>query len=50
MEKDLSLELKDEEFVLEKEEAEEMVLAVVHVKEEMEEVGDGGEGEILLEE
>lgn len=49
MEKDLSLEVK--ELVLENEEAEEeMVLEVVHVKEEMEEVGDGGEGEILFEE
>jgi hypothetical protein len=43
LENDLSLELKDDELELEKEEAEEIVfeLEVVHVKEEIEEVGDG---------
>lgn len=53
MEKERSLELKEEEAV-DREEAEEMVLeVVVHVKdeiEEVEEVGEGGEGEIFVEE
>ena len=51
LENDLSLELKAE-LAVDKDEVELVVLPVVHVREEMEEVelvGEGGEGEILFE-
>lgn len=52
LENDLSLELKAE-VAVDKDDVELVVLLVAHVTEEMEQVelvGEGGEGEILLEE